>query len=210
VATNDQVAYGRLGAQWLADKLGGKGNVLYMRGIDGVPADSDRDKGFQEVMSKNPDIKTKEVFTGWDFTKGGDIAVQELTSGNYDGVWTSGIDYTVVNAFKTVGKDPVPVVGADNNQFIQQLLDGSPGAAVTNPAVIGGVGTAIALDVLQGKKVERETLLTPEVWDVATSKSTLEANSFPDRDATFSAAVSVKPYTTYTNDQLFACKGPGE
>jgi ribose transport system substrate-binding protein len=191
VATNDQVAYGRLGAQWLAEKLGGKGN-------------------FQEVMSKNPDIKTKEVFTGWDFTKGGDIAVQELTSGNYDGVWTSGIDFTVVNAFKTVGKDPVPVVGADNNQFIQQLLDGSPGAAVTNPAVIGGVGTAIALDVLQGKKVERETLLTPEVWDVATSKSTLEANSFPDRDATFSAAVSVKPYTTYTNDQLFACKGPGE
>ncbi|MGH2814673.1 MAG: substrate-binding domain-containing protein, partial [Actinomycetota bacterium] len=88
VATNDQVAYGRLGAQWLADKLGGKGNVLYMRGIDGVPADSDRDKGFQEVMAKHPGIKTKEVFTGWDFTKGGDIAVQELTSGNYDGVWT--------------------------------------------------------------------------------------------------------------------------
>jgi len=210
VATNDQVAYGRLGAQWLADKLGGKGNVLYMRGIDGVPADSDRDKGFREVMAKNPGIKTKEVFTGWDFTKGGDIAVQELTSGNYDGVWTSGIDYTVVNAFKTVGKQPVPVVGADNNQFIQQLLDGSPGAAVTNPAVIGGVGTAIALDVLSGKQTNRETLLTPEVWDLAKNKSTLEANSFPDRDATFSAAVSVKPYTTYTNDQLFACKGPGE
>ena len=210
VATNDQVAYGRLGAEWLADKLGGKGNVLYMRGIDGVPADSDRDKGFQEVMAANPDIKIKEVFTGWDFTKGGDIAVQELGSGNYDGVWTSGIDYTVVNAFKTVGKDPVPVVGADNNQFIQQLLDGSPGAAVTNPAVIGGVGTALALDVLQGKTVKRETLLTPEVWDAEEDKATLEANSFPDRDATFSSAVSVKPYTTYTNEQLFACKGPGE
>jgi ribose transport system substrate-binding protein len=210
VATNDQVAYGRQGAQWLADKLGGKGSVLYMRGIDGVPADSDRDKGFQEVMAKHPDIKTKEVFTGWDFTKGGDIAVQELGSGNYDGVWTSGIDYTVVNAFKTVGKQPVPVVGADNNEFIQQLLDGTPGAAVTNPAVIGGVGTAIALDVLSGKTVDRETLLTPEVWDAAEDKSTLESNSFPDRDATFSSAVSVKPYTTYSNEQLFACKGPGE
>jgi ribose transport system substrate-binding protein len=210
VATNDQVAYGRVGAQWLADKLGGKGSVLYMRGIDGVPADSDRDKGFKEVMAKYPDIKTKEVFTGWDFTKGGDIAVQELGSGNYDGVWTSGIDYTVVNAFDTVGKPPVPVVGADNNQFIQQLLDGKPGAAVTNPAVIGGVGTAIALDVLSGKTVERETLLTPEVWDAEEDKATLESNSFPDRDATFSSAVSVKPYTTYSNEQLFACKGPGE
>jgi ribose transport system substrate-binding protein len=210
VASNDQVAYGRLGAEWLAEKLGGKGNVLYMRGIDGVPADTDRDKGFQEVMAKNPDIKVKEVFTGWDFTKGGDIAVQELTSGNYDGIWTSGIDYTVVNAFKTVGKDAVPVVGADNNGFIKQLLDGSPGAAVTNPAVIGGVGTAIALDVLAGKQVERETLLTPEVWDAESDKSTLEANNFPDRDATFSAAVEVKPYTTYSSEQLLACKGPGE
>ena len=129
--------------------IGGEGSVLYMRGIDGVPADTDRDTGFQEVMAEYPDIEIKEVFTGWDFTKGGDIAVQELTAADYDGIWTSGIDYTVVNAFETVGKDPVPVVGADNNGFVKQLLDGTPGAAVTNPAVIGGVGTAIALQAPQ-------------------------------------------------------------
>ena len=141
VASNDQVAYGRLGAEWLADSIGGEGNVLYMRGIDGVPADTDRDTGFQEVMAEYPDIDIKEVFTDWDFTKGGDIAVQELTAADYDGIWTSGIDYTVVNAFDTAGKEPVPVVGADNNGFVKQLLDGTPGARVTNPAVIGGVGT---------------------------------------------------------------------
>ena len=95
-----------------------------MRGIEGVPADTDRDTGFQEVMAEYPDIEIKEVFTGWDFTKGGDIAVQELTAADYDGIWTSGIDYTVVNAFETVGKEPVPVVGADNNGFINQLIDG--------------------------------------------------------------------------------------
>jgi ribose transport system substrate-binding protein len=214
VATNDQVAYGRLGAQWLADKLGGKGKVLYMRGIDGVPADSDRDKGFQEVMSKNPGIKVKEVFTGWDFTKGGDIAVQELTSGDYDGIWTSGIDYTVVNAFKTVGKKPVPVVGADNNEFLNQLLTlngkGLKGAAVTNPATIGGVGTSLAIDVLEGRQVARETLLTPQVWDYETGKEQLEKNYFENRDPTYSSQVEVKPYTDYTPEQLFACKGPGE
>ena len=96
-------------------------------------------------MAEYPDIELKEVFTGWDFTEGGDIAVQEFTAADYDGVWTSGIDYTVVNAFETAGKEPVPVVGADNNGFIKQLLDGTPGALVTNPAVIGGVGTTIAL-----------------------------------------------------------------
>jgi len=210
VATNDQVAYGRLGAEWLADALGGQGKVLYMRGIDGVPADADRHAGFTEVMDQHPDIEIKEVFSGWDYTKGGDIAVQELTASDYDGVWTSGIDYTVVNAFETVGKEPVPLVGADNNEFINQLLQGTPGAAVTNPAVIGGVGTAIAIDALEGKNPEKVTTLTPEVWDLEANKTELEANYFPDRDATFSSAVTVEPYTTYTPEQLFACKGPGE
>ena len=45
--TNDQVAYGRLGADWLFKKLGGKGNVVEMRGIAGVPADTDRHTGFR-------------------------------------------------------------------------------------------------------------------------------------------------------------------
>ena len=210
VATNDQVEYGRLGAQWLADSIGGEGNVLYMRGIEGVPADTDRDTGFQEVMAEYPDIEIKEVFTGWDFTKGGDAAVQELTASDYDGIWTSGIDYTVVNAFETVGKDPVPVIGADNNGFVKQLLDGTPGAAVTNPAVIGGVGTAIALQALNGEDPEQTTLLTPQVWDLENNQADLEANYFPDRDDTFSSAVTVEGYTTYEPQQLLDCKGPGE
>ena len=115
-------------------------------GIEGVPADDDRHAGFSEVMEQYPDIEIKEVFSGWDYTQGGDIAVQELTAADYDGIWTSGIDYTVVNAFDTVGKEPVPVIGADNNEFINQLINGRPGALVTNPAVIGAVGTQIALD----------------------------------------------------------------
>ena len=210
VASNDQVAYGRLGAQWLADAIGGEGSVLYMRGAEGVPADTDRDTGFQEVMAEYPDIEFKEVYTGWDFTKGGDIAVQELTAADYDGIWTSGIDYTVVNAFDTAGKEPVPVVGADNNGFVKQLLDGAQGAAVTNPAVIGGVGTAIALRALNGEEPEQTTTLTPEVWDLENNKADLEANYFPDRDATYSSAVTVEGYTTYEPQQLLDCKGPGE
>ena len=48
--TNDQVAYGRLGAEWLFKKLGGKGNVVEMRGIAGVPADTDRHAGFRQSL----------------------------------------------------------------------------------------------------------------------------------------------------------------
>jgi ribose transport system substrate-binding protein len=50
VLSNDQVAYAKLGAEWLFKQLGGKGNVIEMRGIDGVPADADRHDGFNAAL----------------------------------------------------------------------------------------------------------------------------------------------------------------
>jgi ribose transport system substrate-binding protein len=212
--TNDQVAYGRLGAEWLFKQLGGKGNVVEMRGIAGVPADTDRHTGFMQALKKYPNIKVvKQTFTGWQFAPGGKQILDILNSGvKVDGVWTSGIDYTVVNAFKTAGKPVVPVVGADNNEFLKQLLNykGFRGVAVTNPATIGGAGTAVAIDLLKGKSVQNWVKLTPQVWDNGTSagKKEIKANYSPSRPPTFSARLQIKPWTTYSTQQLFSCKGP--
>jgi ribose transport system substrate-binding protein len=213
-ASNDQVAYGRLGAEWLFKRLGGRGNVVEMRGIAGVPADTDRHKGFQQALAKYPNVKVvKSTFTGWQFAPGGKQMLDILNSGlTVNGVWTSGIDYTVVNAFKTAGKPVVPIVGADNNQFLKQLLTtkGFHGAAVTNPATIGGVGASIAIKLLQGKSVPKTVLLKPQVWDnkTAAGLKQIKANYSPSRPPTYSARLTVKPWTTYTKQQLFACKGP--
>jgi len=213
-ATNDQVAYGRLGATWLFKQLGGKGNVVEMRGIAGVPADTDRNTGFNQALKNYPKIKVvKQTFTGWQFATGGKQMLDILNSGvKVDGVWTSGIDYTVVNAFKTAGKKLVPVVGADNNQFLKQLMttSGLHGAAVTNPATIGGVGAAIAIKVLGGQSVKHWVKLTPQVWDnqTAAGKAEIKKNYSPSRPPTYSARLQIKPWTTYTKQQLFACKGP--
>src|SRR5215204_7411204 len=89
--TNDQVAYGALGATWLFKKLGGKGNVVEMRGIAGVPADTDRHRGFLQAKKKFPGIKVvKQTFTGWSFAPGGKQMLDILNSGvKVDGVWTS-------------------------------------------------------------------------------------------------------------------------
>ena len=212
--TNDQVAYGRIGAEWLFKQLHGKGNVVEMRGIAGVPADTDRHTGFQQALKKYPGIKVvKQTFTGWSFTPGGKQMLDILNSGvKVDGVWTSGIDYTVVNAFKTAGKPLVPIVGADNNQFLKQLLTvkGFHGAAVTNPATIGGAGAAAAIKLLQGKSVPTWVKLTPQLWDSGTAagKKEIKANYSPSRPPTYSARLQIKPWTTYTTAQLTACKGP--
>jgi ribose transport system substrate-binding protein len=212
--TNDQVAYGRLGAEWLFKQLGGKGNVVEMRGIAGVPADTDRHTGFTQALKKYPGIKVvKQTFTMWSFAPGGKQMLDILNSGiQVNGVWTSGIDYTVVNAFKTAGKPYVPVVGADNNEFLKQLLTvkGLRSAAVTNPATIGGAGAAVAIKLLKGQKVATWVKLTPEVWDngTAAGKAKIKENYSPSRPPTYSARLQIKPLTTYTKQQLFSCKGP--
>jgi len=211
-ATNDQVAYGRLGATWLFKQLGGKGNVVEMRGIAGVPADTDRHTGFRQALKKYPRIKVvKQTFTGWQFATGGKQILDILNSGvRVDGVWTSGIDYTIVNAFRTAKKKLVPIVGADNNQFLKQLMTvkGFRGAAVTNPATIGGVGTAMAIKLLDGQSVPKWVKLTPQVWDMKTSAATIKSYYSKKRPPTYSSQLFVKPWTTYTAAQLTSCKGP--
>ena len=210
VVTNDQVAYGRLGAEYLVKALDGKGSIVEMRGISGVPADDDRHKGFMEVMDQNPGMKiVKETFTDWSFAPAGKQANDILNSNTpVDGIWTSGIDYVVVDALKKAGQEEVPVIGTDNNKFLEQLLDGAPGAAVTNPATIGGVGTAIALDALNGEEPEKVTTLTPQVWDLESSEDTIKEFYDPKLPPTYSTQMIIEPYTTYTKEQLTGCEGP--
>jgi ribose transport system substrate-binding protein len=58
----------------------------------GVPADTDRHKGFQQALKKYPGIKVvKQTFTQWSFAPGGKQMLDILNSGvQVDGVWTSG------------------------------------------------------------------------------------------------------------------------
>src|SRR3954453_113021 len=206
-STNDQVAYGRTGGEWLFKQLGGKGNVVEMRGIAGVPADTDRHKGFNQALKKYPNIKVvKQTFTGWDFAQAGKQMLDILNSGvQVDGVWNSGADYTVINAFKTAGKPLVPIVGADNNEFLHQMLAQYPkfqGAAVTNPATIGGAGAAVAIKLLKGQQVRSWVKLTPLIWYMPRDRKAIQANYSPKRPPTYSARLQIKPWTTYTTAQL--------
>jgi ribose transport system substrate-binding protein len=212
-ATNDQVAYGRLGAEWLFKKLRGRGNVVEMRGIAGAPADTDRHRGFQQALRKYPNIRVvKSVFTGWQFAPGQKQILDILNSGqDVDGVWTSGIDYTVVNAFRIAGKRYVPVVGADNYGFVRQLKSRFPrfqGAAVTNPSSIGGVGVTVAVRVLTNKSVPRWVKLKPDVWTWPADKAKINNYALPGAPPDASAQLQVRPWTTYSLSERKACKGP--
>ena len=53
----DNVVIGREGAEWVAKKLNGQGNVVVMEGIPGAASSEDRKKGSAEIWPKYPGIK---------------------------------------------------------------------------------------------------------------------------------------------------------
>jgi len=217
VMSNDQVNYGYLGAKWLFTQLKGTGKVIYMRGAAGATADNDRDTGFKMALAENPGITVvKEVATGWDPAKGTQEMNDILSSGiAFDGIWTSGIDNVIVDALKTAGHPFVPIVGADNAGFVKQLLTepGLVGAAVTNPASVGGAGLELAFKIMDGQKPANPAVhVTPVVWDNTTDagKASLTAANDPAIDASWPLGITIPGQTTYTKAQILACKGPGE
>ena len=217
ILSNNQEQYAYIGAKWLFEQLGGKGAVVYMRGAAGAGADNDRDKGFKRAMAEFPDITVaQEVFTGWQQDQGKQQINDIIASGmKFDGVWTSGIDNVIVDAFVESGAPLVPIVGADNAGFVSQLtsVEGLKGAAVTNPGSVGGAGVALALQILEGQlPAEKTVLVDPVLWDNVSDagKALIAAGQNPNLSPEWPVSVSIPGYTTYTMDQIIACKGPGE
>lgn len=214
---NNQVKYAQLGADWLFKQLGGKGNVVEMRGINGVSADADRHQGFTQTLANYPNIHVvKETFTSWSLDPAAQQTKDIIASGlKVDGIWTSGIDSTVVDQYKTANKTFVPVIGADNDAFLGQLISlkssGLLGAAVTNPPTVGGAGLALGLDVAQGKTEPHLVNLDPVLWDNTSSGGMQELQNHydPKLDAYYSVSYQVSPWTTYTKADLLACADVG-
>lgn len=217
IISNNQEQYAYLGAKWLFEQMGGKGSVVYMRGAAGASADSDRDKGFKKALAEYPDVKVaQETFTGWQQDQGKQQILDYIATGvPFDGIWTSGIDNVIVDALVESQAKLVPVVGADNAGFVGQLnsVEGLKGAAVTNPGSIGGAGVTLALQILDGKKPAQQTVLVePQLWENVTDagKEKLKSAADPSLSPEWPVSISIPDWTTYTKEQIVACKGPGE
>ena len=215
ILSNNQEQYAYLGARWLFEQVGGSGDIVYMRGIAGVSADTDRDNGFKRALEEFPDINVvHEVFTGWQQDQGKQQMFDFLATGiPFDGVWTSGIDNVIVDAFVESGAPLVPIVGADNAGFVQYLteVNGLVGAAVTNPGSVGGAGIALAVDILNGEApAETTVLVDPVLWENVTDagKANITAAQNPNLDPEWPVSVTVPGWTDYTMEQIIACEGP--
>ena len=123
----------------------------------------------------------------------------------------------IVDALVEIAARPlVPVVGADNAGFVGQLssVKGLEGAAVTNPGSIGGAGVTLALQILDGKKpgASRPCWSSRSSGRTSPTKArpSCKAAADPSLSPEWPVSISIPDWTTYTKDQIVACKGPGE
>lgn len=164
----DQKEWAKISAKWLAEKLGGQGNIVLIEGFPGHPANVARMDGVEEVLKDYPNIKVLGRETGkWDEATGQQVMSNFLASfPNIDGYWTQ--DGMAIGAMQAVlaanpAKWPV-VVGEGRCQFLQlwdQRLKEDPNfetIAVANPPGVSPTGLRIAVNMLQGKQIDKSKL----------------------------------------------------
>ena len=157
------------------------------------------------------------MFTGWQQDQGKQQILDYIATGApFDGIWTSGIDNVIVDALVESDVPLVPVVGADNAGFVGQLnsVEGLIGAAVTNPGSIGGAGVTLAA-------ARSSTARSRPSRPCSSSRScgrtpprrarpSSPAAADPSLDPEWPVSISIPDWTTYSKEQIIACKGPGE
>jgi ribose transport system substrate-binding protein len=164
----DQKAWAMTSAKWLADKLGGKGDIVEIEGFPGHPANVARMEGVAEVFAKYPDINVLATDTGkWDEATGQQVMSNFLSAyPNLTGYWTQ--DGMAIGALQAVMAANPAVwpqgVGEGRCQYLklwEEALTMNPdfdSIAVANHPGVSPTGLRIAVNMLQGKKVDESKL----------------------------------------------------
>ncbi len=164
----DQKAWAMESAEWLAEKLGGEGDIVLIEGFPGHPANVARMEGVSEVLANYPGINVLATDTGrWDEATGQQVMSNFLAAyPNLDGYWTQdGMAIGALQAVMAANPAEWPQgVGEGRCQFLnlwEEALTMNPdfdSIAVANHPGVSPTGLRIAVNMLQGKEVDESTL----------------------------------------------------
>lgn len=167
VVTN-QKEWAMISARWLAEQLGGEGDVVLIEGFVGHPANEARMAGVEEVFAEYPGLNVVGRDTGmWDQATGQQVMSDFLASiPNIDGLWTQdGMAEGSLRAIITADPAEWPVVVGEARagylQLWQEVKQDRPeftSIGVVNPPGQGVSGLRVALELLTGSQVDEAQL----------------------------------------------------
>ncbi|MFO1141797.1 MAG: substrate-binding domain-containing protein [Amaricoccus sp.] len=148
-------------AEWMAEQLGGKGNVIVDRGLAGAPISAQLQGGYEKVLAKYPDIKIVGYYNG-EYALGPEqqgVAALLAANPQVDGILTQGYGSGAMQALKDAGRPMVPVTGFSYNGSGVACVetDGAKCILGANPAWLSSEALRLAVDILEtgNKPAER-------------------------------------------------------
>lgn len=170
----DQKEWGQMTAQWLADKLGGKGEIIAMNGPAGVSVSEDRWAGADEVFKKYPGIKVvANVHSEYNLAPAAQ-AFASAYSAHPDivGVFSQGGALSAA-ALQTLVKQNaklVPITGENYNGFLKMWADkrkdGFSSIATAQPNYLSVIALEAAVAKAGGAAVPNTiTVPLPKITD---------------------------------------------
>jgi ribose transport system substrate-binding protein len=167
----DQTEWARISMRWLAEQLGGEGDIVLIEGFVGHPANEARMAGVEEVLAMYPGINVVGRESGmWDQATGQQVMSDFLASlPNIDGVWTQdGMAQGALTAVNTANPDEWPVmVGEARAGYLQlwsEIKMERPeftAFGVVNPPGVGSDGIRVIVEILTGGMVDDSQLSGP-------------------------------------------------
>jgi ribose transport system substrate-binding protein len=151
-------------AKWLADQLGGKGNIAYISGLAGNPSDTARTAAAKQVLAKYPGIKTVATAPGnWDPGVSRQAMAAILSShSNIDGLLEQDIEGVgVLQAFQSAGVPLPKAMTGDYTRAFLEKWDSLPDLdtiGVPYSPTDGADALGFAVRLLQGKKLKASSL----------------------------------------------------
>jgi ribose transport system substrate-binding protein len=183
-------------AEWIAEKLKGKGKVFMDRGLAGAPISAQLENGFKKVLKKYPGIEIIGYFNG-NYALGPEqegVASLLAAHPHVDAILTQGYGSGALKALQDAGRPLVPVAGGAYNvaSLFCANTKGADCILESNPAYLSAEALKLAVDLLDGKKVKEKHIylhgpfLTTEVMksklfpNVTMEKIEIGKNAFPD------------------------------
>ncbi|WP_053157287.1 sugar ABC transporter substrate-binding protein [Pseudomonas sp. Pf153] len=163
---SDDLEAGRMQMQYLADKMGGKGDIVILLGDLANNSTTNRTKGVKEVLAKYPDIKIEQEQTGtWLRDKGMTLVNDWLTQGREFQAVVANNDEMAIGAamaLKQAGtqKGSVLIAGVDGTpDGLNAIKKGDMTVSVFQDAkgqADGSIDTAV--------KMVKKQPVEPAVW----------------------------------------------
>jgi len=187
---SDFVNEGRMAGDWLAKKLNGKGSVVELQGTPGAAPAIDRKKGFEEAISKFPDIKIIKSQTG-DFTraKGKEVMETFLSSAKSEGTKIDAIyahnDDMAIGAIQAIeeaglkpGKDIIIVSIDGVKAAFEAMAEGKSNCTVECNPLLGPAAFDAVEKAVKGEKLDKKIIVKDEVFDDTVAKKVLPTRKY--------------------------------